>query len=946
MRITRTVAIFFLVPVTLQIVLLFFMQIYLQDLNSKLGNEIQKKDLQALIDNVQHKHTNCLSAAFLTSMTGYERIRTRFIENTASLKELTAQLKERTRGDPQSSKLVDSFLRKEAKLMKMESILLTVSIATLGPSEEQSDKGRALVRSSMQDLSQLQRRFENVDLAADSNSTTKLICVLAMVTFLSLLSLISAFAWSKNVLSQQLAGIFEKVKEFGSRTKMTPGALAPGEMADVEAAVISASEQIMKLENARQELSSMVAHDLKAPLTSVAGSLELIENGRYGAVTPSALTSLCHIRGISDMLVFVTSILLEFARVKASSTGTQSISNERIEDVIYEELENQGLTDIRTFSCDFDDLKVTLPVEPLARLVAFLIKSFDKPQTTMLKLTEKQGKTCLQLRMTKKPSSAAAHSDTRADSIRTAALMSNIYAARLSHTQDENWDEIEILFPGVSTSSLMDDAVPFDTQSKFRSKFLLILSFACLVNLVTILAIVSAFFVGHRQLESEIESRNVVHWASNVSSGVTELLILAILRDPEVDQSRQRTLRQIERTIDKINKARGSLKYDRDLSRWESNIRKIMSVTSAIARAQQKIPAIIDMVNQRSFDEALLIDTGSFVVSNEMSQSASSQKLIDLFKNLSLQIMTISIIGCIASIGTALLLGRYLVRRLSSVRQNADRLRTRRKLLKPAPGGDDIAYLDRFFYNTANEIDSLERERLKLLSLVRDDLFIPVNQIRSSIEEINLQEPLPERVKEQLAIVSSELIRLSCLIDDLQCVNTLAVEAKETIQLDSTLVSIGELIAGAVRASNYQASKKSVSIAVDNQLPSDTTLLGDYTRMIQVLVNLLSNAIKASPQGGLVRIEVDTDGDDLRISVIDSGPGVPEEKTSQLFQRFSRLDQEAEGTGLGLYISRILVELQGGQIGISKATPSGSRFWISFPRAQKSTSSSATPADL
>ncbi|MBX9695579.1 MAG: hypothetical protein K2Z81_24560 [Cyanobacteria bacterium] len=749
MRITRTVAIFFLVPVTIQIVLLFFMHVYLQDLNEKLSDEIRKKDLQALIDNVQHKHTNSLAAAFLTSLTGYERIRKRYNENAVTLKQLIAQLQEQTKSNRELAELVNDFSKREQKLLQLETILLRVSIAKLPPSTEQSDKGRAVIRKSMQDLRRLQAKVEHKELTG-APGLTGLFSILSLTMLFSFLSLFSAFVWSKNILSLQLAGIFEKVREIATRTRMTPATLPPGEMAQVEAAVISAGEQISKLESARQELSSMVAHDLKAPLTSVAGSLELIENERYGAISQSALTSLSRIRAISDKLVFVISILLEFARVKASTSGIQPMPGERVEDAIYEELENQGLTDIKAFSCDIGDHSVTLPVEPLSRLVAFLIKSFDKPQSVSLKMTEKQGQACMQLRMTNgESSSPSGHSDTREESIRTAALMSNIYGAQLSHTQEDSYDEIEVLFPGSSSAVNQQEPSHIGSRDKFRSKLLFLLSFSFMVNLITILAIVSASFIGHRQLEKEIQSRNVVHWASNVSSDLTELLILAILRDPQVDQDRQRVRRQIEKAIKKINTARGSLRSDRDLSRWESNIRGIMEVTSEIASAQQKIPSVIDMVNKRHFDESVLIDAGSFVVSNEIVQSSSSQRLLTMLESLSSQIMTISIIGCLASIGTAVLLGRYLIRRLSSVRGNADRLRTRRKLLKPAPGSDDIAYLDRFFYNTAHEIDDLERERQKLLTLLRDDLSVPVNQIRSSIDELNQQEILPERARDQ-----------------------------------------------------------------------------------------------------------------------------------------------------------------------------------------------------
>ena len=106
----------------------------------------------------------------------------------------------------------------------------------------------------------------------------------------------------------------------------------------------------------------------------------------------------------------------------------------------------------------------------------------------------------------------------------------------------------------------------------------------------------------------------------------------------------------------------------------------------------------------------------------------------------------------------------------------------------------------------------------------------------------------------------------------------------------------------------------------------------DRTRVKQVLINLLSNAIKYNQAQGTVVVDCTASAPErIRISVKDTGAGLPPEKLAQLFQPFNRLGQEAsaeEGTGIGLVVSKRLVELMGGVIGVESTVGAGSVFWF------------------
>jgi signal transduction histidine kinase len=113
-------------------------------------------------------------------------------------------------------------------------------------------------------------------------------------------------------------------------------------------------------------------------------------------------------------------------------------------------------------------------------------------------------------------------------------------------------------------------------------------------------------------------------------------------------------------------------------------------------------------------------------------------------------------------------------------------------------------------------------------------------------------------------------------------------------------------------------------------------VLADPDRLRQVLDNLLSNALKYGPADGEARIRARREGAFVRVSVADRGPGIPAEHLPRLFERFHRVAGERHpgGTGLGLFITRNLVELMGGQVSVTSRPGRGSVFSFTLPIAE------------
>src|SRR3972149_2665040 len=151
--------------------------------------------------------------------------------------------------------------------------------------------------------------------------------------------------------------------------------------------------------------------------------------------------------------------------------------------------------------------------------------------------------------------------------------------------------------------------------------------------------------------------------------------------------------------------------------------------------------------------------------------------------------------------------------------------------------------------------------------------------------------------------------------------------------------SIGPVdLAGVIRSVterlSLKASKK--AIRLESRLGTLPSIAGDGDRLAQVVTNLIDNAIKHAPTNGLVTVSSEVTKDWVLIHVNDNGPGIPPDELSRIFERFYQVDRsrrgdESRGVGLGLAISREIVQAHGGRLSAQSAPGSGSRFTIELP---------------
>jgi two-component system OmpR family sensor kinase len=214
------------------------------------------------------------------------------------------------------------------------------------------------------------------------------------------------------------------------------------------------------------------------------------------------------------------------------------------------------------------------------------------------------------------------------------------------------------------------------------------------------------------------------------------------------------------------------------------------------------------------------------------------------------------------------------------------------------------------------------------------ELRSPLSRLRAEIE-VTLRRPRdPSEYEETLKSCLEEVERLSRLTEDLLTLAHLDAQGKPGPEAAS--VPLLPIVEAAVRRLSDQARRGAVRVRVEG-IGSALAVNVGPTAVGLALTNVLDNAVKFSPEGGEVRVDVSRQGSEALIVVTDDGPGVTPGELARLFDRFHRgsaaRESEAPGFGLGLAISKAVIESQGGRISAESASEGGAQFSIRLPLA-------------
>jgi signal transduction histidine kinase len=289
-----------------------------------------------------------------------------------------------------------------------------------------------------------------------------------------------------------------------------------------------------------------------------------------------------------------------------------------------------------------------------------------------------------------------------------------------------------------------------------------------------------------------------------------------------------------------------------------------------------------------------------------------------------IQAATGSSIDAVAIAIGAGVLGALVLMRLVGVIRALDHLRIDERLARA-----EAETAQRLLTEQNERLREADRMKDEFVALISHDLRTPLTSI-IGYAELALEDELDDGARMYVEVIERNAERLLVLVNDLLFVARLQTG---DLALEAGDVELAGLVRETIQAHEPRASAKRIALTSDlDPLPP---LHADGGRLLQVLDNLLSNALKFTPDNGAVHVSLRRDGGVARLEVSDTGIGIAQTDQRRLFERFFRagsaVERQLPGTGLGLYIARVIAEAHGGSLSVRSELGRGSTFTLDLP---------------
>lgn len=240
----------------------------------------------------------------------------------------------------------------------------------------------------------------------------------------------------------------------------------------------------------------------------------------------------------------------------------------------------------------------------------------------------------------------------------------------------------------------------------------------------------------------------------------------------------------------------------------------------------------------------------------------------------------------------------------------------------PSWGGAVVTFLD------VTDLRRMEQVRRDFVANASHELKTPLTAMRGFAETLLDGDPPDDLRRQFLASIRSNTLRLQALVDDLLDLSRLESGGwrarREEVDVTGSVTEIWQEFLGQGRGTT-----------IDFQVEGEALAVGDEHAIAHIFRNLLENALRYTPEMGRIRVQVRPEGDEVHVSVADSGSGIPSAALPRIFERFYRVDpargRDQGGTGLGLAIVRHLVSSMGGEVGADSILGEGTTIWFTLP---------------
>ncbi len=295
------------------------------------------------------------------------------------------------------------------------------------------------------------------------------------------------------------------------------------------------------------------------------------------------------------------------------------------------------------------------------------------------------------------------------------------------------------------------------------------------------------------------------------------------------------------------------------------------------------------------------------------------------------QLILISAIICVLSIVLSLFIAQLITKPIKEIMQAIMHLyRGEFDKRVKVSGRSEMARLAATFNMMSQRLASVDKMRNEFVSNASHELRTPLGSIKILVESLLYGgESSPEVQKEFLQDINNEIDRLGNLVTDLMTL--VKIDGRVEVKMEN--VELAGLTERVVRNLYPLAEAKGVAMSAD--LPEELAVRGSESRLHQAISNLIDNAIKYTPEGGTVGVLLERTETSAKLTVSDTGMGIPAEDLPHIFDRFYRVDKarsrETGGTGLGLSITREIIKMHGGIIRVKSEEGKGSVFTVDLP---------------
>ena len=309
------------------------------------------------------------------------------------------------------------------------------------------------------------------------------------------------------------------------------------------------------------------------------------------------------------------------------------------------------------------------------------------------------------------------------------------------------------------------------------------------------------------------------------------------------------------------------------------------------------------------------------------------QSLMDSLNTVQWKLNSVFVLIALAALGLALVLSQIVTKPITNLS------RTMRKMGKgdlsvrvPERGSGELRELAENYNTMAAQLERLDKTRNQFVSNVSHELKTPLTTMKIMLEAVMYQPDMPENLRREfMQDMNNEIDRLTGIVTDLLSLTRMDSEKgemkKEPVDMSALTEEVLRLLAPAAEKRGQR---------IESSIAPGMQMMGDRTRLNQVLYNLTDNAIKYSPDGGVIAVSLRKEPEGLVWRVRDNGVGIPSEDQEHIFERFYRVDKarsrETGGTGLGLSIVKQLVTMHGGEISVHSELNHGSEFKVVFPQ--------------